>query len=114
MRGAPAGAQPEAQDAARRETQPVVRRLAVDQKPAAATRLVGRARAVAAALLADDEHEPDARFALAPEAIGGRHLRRENPFRIAGAAPIEAIALDTALGRTAARSRRASRTPRQG
>ena len=97
VRRAPARAQLEAQDAARREAEPVVGRLAVDQEPAAAgRRLVRRARAVAAALLADDEQQADARFAVAPQPIGRRHLRRENALRVARAAPVQAIAFDAA------------------
>ena len=97
MRRAPAGAQLEAQDAARGEAEPVVGRLAVDQKPAAAgAASFAAARAVAAALLADDEHQADARFAVAPQAIGRRDLRRQNALRIARAAPVQPIAVDAA------------------
>ena len=98
VRGAAAGAQPEPEDAARREAETVVGRLAVDQKPRAAiaAAVVRHARAVAAALLADDEHQADARFAVAPQLLGRRDLRRENPFRVARAAAEQPVAFDAA------------------
>ena len=64
--------------------------------PWPSARVVGRARAVAAALLADDEQQADARFAVAPQPIGRRHLRRQNPLRVARAAAVQPIALDAA------------------
>jgi hypothetical protein len=62
VRRAPARAQLEPEDAARREAEAVVGRFAVDQKPraGAAGRMVRGARAIAAALFADDEHQADA------------------------------------------------------
>ncbi len=59
-------------------------------------RFVRDARAVAAALLADDEHQADARLAVAPQPIGRRHLRGQNPFRVARSAAVQTIALDAA------------------
>ena len=97
MRGAPAGAQLQPQDPARGEAEAVVRRLTVDEKraPLAERRVVGHSRAVAAALLADDEEKTDT-IARTSKAIGGRDLRREDPFRVAGAAPVQAVAFDPA------------------
>ncbi len=59
-------------------------------------RRVRRAGAVAAALLADDEQQADARFAGAPQPIDGRDLRRENALRVARSAPDDASALEAA------------------
>ena len=53
-------------------------RLAVDQKPRPGGGAVRQLRAVAAALLADDEQQSDARFTVAPQPIGRRNLRGEN------------------------------------
>ena len=71
-------------------------RLAVDQKPRAAGRVVRQLRAVAAALLADDEQQADAGFAFAPQAIDRGDLRGENALRVARAAAVEPIAVDAA------------------
>ena len=62
-------------------------RLAVDEKPAAVGGEVRGARPVAAALFADDEQEADARLALAPKDVGGRHLRRQDALRVAAPRP---------------------------
>src|SRR4029077_6739812 len=86
------------ENAPRREAEPIVGRLAVDEIAALdlRRRLVRGARAVAAALLADDEHEADARFAVAAQTPGRRDLRREDAFGVARAAPVQAIAFDAA------------------
>ena len=73
-----------------------------------------RLRAVAAALLADDEHQADARLAVAPQPLGRRDLRGENALRVARAAAVQPVALDAARERTAARSRSASRSTTAG
>ena len=96
VRRAPARHQPEPQGAARRQRQPVVGRLAVDEEPRTRRREVRRARAVAAALLADDEQQADALLAGAPQAVDGRDLRREDALRIARAAAEDASALEPA------------------
>ena len=98
MYGAAAGAQLEPENAARRQAQAVVGRLAVDQKSHAigAGRLVRRSRAVAPALLADDEHQADARLAVTAQLLGRRDLRRKNPFRVAGPTPEQLVAFDPA------------------
>ena len=59
-------------------------------------RLVRDSRAVAAALLADDEQQADARLAVAPQPLGRRDLRGENALRVARAAAVQPIALDAA------------------
>ena len=103
--------QPHAQDAARRDAQAVVGGLAVDQEPHARRRqLVGHARAVAAALLADHEQQADARLAALPQPLGRGHLRRQDALGVARAAADEHAALDAARDRTAARSRSAWRS----
>ena len=60
MRGTTARAQLEPENAARRQAEAVVGRLAVDQEAAAGRDVVRDARAVAAAFFADDEDESDA------------------------------------------------------
>src|SRR5205823_1406563 len=57
--------------------------FAVDQEARSRRRGVCDLRAVASALLADDEQERDTPFAGPPHALDGGHLRREDPFRIA-------------------------------
>ena len=98
MRRAPRGAQLQPQDAARREPQPIVGRLAVDEIAALllGRRSVGDARAVAAPLLADDEDEGDARFPVAPQTSGRRDLGGQDALGVACAAAVEAIAVDAA------------------
>ena len=72
----PVALQPHAIDAARRDAEPVVRRLAVDQEAAirGGERVRGL-RAVAAPLLADDEQQADARLAGRAQPLGGGDLR---------------------------------------
>src|SRR5262249_21608691 len=81
---------------ARSGAEPVVRGLAVDQKPAAIGERVGRASTVAAAFLSHNEQEPDARLAFASEAIGGSNLRRKNALRIPGPPARDPIAFEAA------------------
>ena len=84
MGGASAGAEPDAEDATRRDTETVVGRLAVDEELHAVRRVAVRdARAVAAALLARDKQHRDARFSARAEPLDGHHLRRENALRVA-------------------------------
>jgi hypothetical protein len=76
--------EPQAQDAACCASEAAVGRLAVHEKPAVARRGgVRRARAVAAALFADDEDQANARFPVTLQPIGRRNHRREDPFRVA-------------------------------
>ena len=75
-----------------------------------ARRLVRRSRAVAAALLADDEHQADARFAVARSRSAAATCAARMPFASHDAAAVQAIAFDAARERTAARSRSAWRT----
>src|SRR3982074_2914920 len=96
MRGAPGGAELEPQDAARREPEPAVGRLAVDKKPASVRGLVRHPRAVAASLLAAQKQQPAARLPCAAKRVGRRDLRGKNPFGIARAAAVEAIAVHMA------------------
>src|SRR4029077_4325948 len=51
---------------------------------------------VAAALLADDEQQADARLSLRAEPVDGGDLRRENSLGVAGAPAVQPIALDAA------------------
>ena len=60
---------------------------------------VGRDRAVAAALLADDEQQPDAPLAGRPQPLGRRDLRREDALGVAGAASDQAAILDRGSGK---------------
>src|SRR5438067_6443364 len=83
MGRAPRGAQLQTENPARRETEAIVSRLAVDQETAAVGSLVRGPRAVAPPLFADDKDQTDAPFALADQPIRGRDLRGENAFRIA-------------------------------
>ena len=77
----------------RGKPEPVVGRLAVDQESTAGCRRVVRhARAVAAALFADDEHEPHARFAGRAQPLDGGNLRGQNPLRVARSPAEETIA----------------------
>ena len=62
-------------------------------------------RAVAAALLPDDEQQADAPLAAPPQTLGRRQLRGEDALRIARAPAVEPAAFDPRSGRTAARSR---------
>ncbi len=97
VRRAPAGDQLESKNPPRRQAETVVRRLAVDQIPAAAgRRFVRAAGPVAAALFADDEHQSHARFTGAHQRVRRRHLRRQNPFGVATATPEHPIAFYTA------------------
>ena len=57
------------------------------------------ARAVAAALLADDEQQADARFARRAQSLDRRDLRGENAFRVARAAAVEHARSSTRLGK---------------
>ena len=77
VRGAAGGGQPQAQDAARRDAEPVVGRLAVDQEPGLPRRGIRGRGAVAAPFLADDEQQPDARLAGRTQPLGGGNLRDE-------------------------------------
>ena len=47
-------------------------------------------------LFANDEHEPDARLAAAPQLLRRRHLSREDPLRVAGSASEQLVAFDAA------------------
>src|SRR5919106_1651485 len=94
MRGAAGGAKLHPQDAARGQTQPIVCRLAIDQKLAPVSNRICSPSAVAAPLLADDEKQADARFAVTPQPVGSSDLRGEDPLCVAGTAPVEAIAVD--------------------
>ncbi len=96
MRGAAARRQPHAQNPSRRRRQPAIGRLAIDEESAGIGDRIRRRRAVTAALLADNEQHADPALAALPKAFGRGHLRRENPFRIAGAAPNQAAILDAA------------------
>ncbi len=91
----PVGAQPHAQHAARRGAEAVVGRLAVDQEAHAGGRLlVGHPRAVAAALLADHEQQPDARLAaLARSRSAAATCAARIPFASHDAAAEEQAAL---------------------
>ncbi len=94
MRRASLGVQPHTKQATRCSAEAVVGRLAVDQVANAIRRLlVGDARAVAAALLADDEEQPDACLASTAQPIGRRDLGRENALRVARAAAEQQPAL---------------------
>src|SRR5919108_758610 len=95
MRCAAGGAQLQPQHAARGEPEPVVGRLAVDQVAAAVTRVVRHARAVAAALLSDDEEQTDGCLAVATQPIRGGDLRGQDPLGVACAAAAETIPLET-------------------
>ena len=100
-----------AQDAARRQAEAVVGRLAVDQKPApVGAPAFGDSRAVAAALLADDEQQADARLAVAPQPLGGRDLRGEDALRVARRRGRRGGRPRRGSERTAARSRSAWRS----
>ena len=96
MRGAAGRVQLQPEDPARRGAETAFGRLAVDEKPAPGGHVVRQLRAVAAALFADDEQQADARLALAPQPLGGGHLRGENALRIARSAAVQTIALDAA------------------
>src|SRR5262245_36880095 len=83
MGGAATRSQLDAQHATRRDAQPVVRWLAVDQKPDAFRRVVVRdARAVAATLLPRDEEHRNPRLPSGAKPFDGPHLRRQNPLGI--------------------------------
>src|SRR5262245_20610606 len=85
MRRASLGMEPHAKQATCRDAQAVVRRLAVDEKTNALRCLVvGHARAIAAALFADDEQQRDARLASRSQPLGGRYLRSEDALRVTG------------------------------
>src|SRR6185436_6304798 len=88
--------EPQAQDAARRQTKPAVGRFAVDEIAGTARSEIRGFRSVAAAFFANHEQQPDARLAAAAELFGGRDLRRQNPLGIAGAASVNAAPLDAA------------------
>ena len=96
MRGASARNQPEPEGAARRERKPVVGRLAVDEEARTPGCQVRGARAVAAALLPDDEQQSDAVLSGSPQPIDGRDLRGQNPLRVARAAADDPSALEAA------------------
>ena len=84
MRRAPFRPQPNAQDTSGGRTETVVRRFAVDQVSDAFWRAaIGSTRTIAAALLAHDEQEPDARLAARAQPLCRDDLRRENAFRVA-------------------------------
>src|SRR5205085_6439696 len=59
-------------------------------------RFIRDARAVASALLADNKQEANPRLAGMPQPVGGGDLRGEDALRIAGAASVEAIAVNAA------------------
>ena len=96
MRRLPRRGEPHAEAAARRRAQPQIRRLAVDQESRFRGDAIGGLRAVAAAFLAADKHQADARLAFRAQPLGGGDLRGENAFRIARTAPIERAVLDAA------------------
>jgi hypothetical protein len=89
MRGPARRRQPRAIRAARAARQPVVRRLAVDQKPRSGRNRVRRLRTFAAALFADDEQQPDTRLAVFAQPLCGRNLRDDRALGVARAAPVE-------------------------
>src|SRR3954469_10774942 len=98
MRGTDFGAKLQAQNAARRQAEAIVRRLSVDQVVAGGTggRFVRDLRAIASALFADDEDKADPRLTLATQLLGRGNLRRQNALGVARAATIQAIAVDAA------------------
>src|SRR5688500_17630420 len=96
MRGLAARGQAHAIAAACRRAESKIGWLAVDQESRFRTDAIRRFRAVAAALFAADEHQPDARLAFRPQPLGGRDLRRENALRIARAAAIQPAVFDAA------------------
>src|SRR5205814_10051348 len=83
------GSQPEPEHAARAGSQPIVRRLAIDQEPGAAWHSVRDRRAIAASLFTHDEQESDATLAARPQPFGCGDLSRQNPLRIAPPAAIK-------------------------
>ena len=74
------------------------RRLTVHEKPAARRQrvLVRGLGAVAATLLADDEQHADAALARSAEPLGRMNLRGQDALGVAGAAAVQAGALDPA------------------
>ncbi len=94
MRGASFGHEPDTQHAARGGAEPIVGRLAVDEKLAARRKRVGGAGAVAAALLARHEEQADGRAAGSAQSLRRGHLRGQDPFGVARATSIQPIALD--------------------
>jgi hypothetical protein len=56
--------------------------------------VVGRARAVGALLLADDEQEVDALLTGAREAVGRTQHGGRDPLRVRAAAAVESVALE--------------------
>ena len=93
MGRAPARHQPDAQHAARRHAQQIVGRLAVDKVAGPGGQQVRRTRAVAAALLADHEQQPDLAAPGPPQPVGRHDLGGDAPFGVAGAATEDQIAL---------------------
>jgi hypothetical protein len=67
--------------------------LAVDEPAARGRQVVGRARAVGALLLADDEQEVDALLAGAREAVGRAQHGGRDPLRVRAPAAVQAVAL---------------------
>src|SRR5580765_6794380 len=76
-------------DAPRRRCQSIIGRLAVDQILRTPGKRVCGLRAVAAALLAGDEHQSDAPLARLSQTLSRRNLRDQNAFRVARAATVK-------------------------
>ena len=68
----------------------------IEESRLPARRAFASSRAVAAALLADDEQQADARLAVAPQPLGRRDLRGQNALGVARAAAVQPIAVDAA------------------
>src|SRR5829696_2054089 len=95
MRRASARDEPETQRPAGCERQPIVGRLAIDEKVRPGRRQVRGAGAVAAALFAHHEQQADTRLARAAQPIGCRHLRGQDAFRVARSTSDNPPALET-------------------